>query len=324
MASQTVNEQTKKDQTVISLEDEEIAAIKINQWSMVMSRLGNNRVAILAFYYIAFNFILAVFYPIFMSQSPFNNEPGLDRRYGGGVDSRPNLKYPFGVNFSGLDTYTRILAGTETSITVGVVATLISLVLGVAVGLLAGYYQGKMEEIAMRITDLFLAVPFLIIALILIRMINSGSASYFENVSQLTVIIFLLGFFGWAGLARLVTANVKQVKSLEYVDAVKIMGASDKRIIFVHVLPNILAPIIVISAIFVASAILSEAGLAFLGFGDPVNTLSWGIEVSSARDSLRQNPEQALIPGFAIFFLVLAVNIFGDAIRDALDPRLRD
>ncbi len=324
MASHVVNEETKKEQTVVSIEDEEVALLKINQWSLVSGRIKNNRVAVLALYYVMLNILIAIFYPIFMSNSPLNNEAGLDRRYGGGVDARPNLKYPFGVNFSGLDSYSRIIAGAETSIIVGVVATIISLILGVAVGLLAGYYQGKVEEIAMRITDLFLAVPFLIIALILIRMINSGSTDYFEGVSQLNVIIFLLGFFGWAGLARLVTANVKQIKSLEYIDAVQIMGASDKRIIFVHVLPNILAPIIVISAIFVASAILSEAGLSFLGFGDPVNTLSWGIEVSQARDSLRQNPEQALIPGFAIFFLVLAVNVFGDAIRDALDPRLRD
>jgi ABC-type dipeptide/oligopeptide/nickel transport system permease subunit len=176
----------------------------------------------------------------------------------------------------------------------------------------------------MRFTDLILAVPFLVLALILIRIINSGNATFLENVSYVAIIAMLIGLFGWAGLARLVTANVKQVEALEYVQAVKIMGARDRRIIFLHVLPNVLAPIIVVVALFVASSILSEAGLAFLGFADPANTLSWGVEVSQNQNILRLHPDQVLIPGFAIFFLVLSVNVFGDALRDALDPRLKE
>ncbi|OLS20980.1 MAG: Glutathione transport system permease protein GsiD [Candidatus Heimdallarchaeota archaeon LC_2] len=324
MASQTKTHEVTKDQIIIDVEDK-VAEIKgINQWSIIISRIRNNKAAVIALYYVMLNLLIAFFYPLFLSETPVSTDPGKNRRFGGGVNAFPNLKYPAGVNIQGYDLYSRMVAGTETSIIVGVVATLISLVIGVIVGLLAGYYQGKLEEIAMRITDLFLAVPFLIIALIMIRMVNGGQTEIFEDFTQLQIIILLLGVFGWAGLARLVTANVKQVSALEYIDAVRIMGASDKRIIVVHILPNVLAPIIVITSIFIAGAILSEAALAFLGFGDPVNTVSWGIEVSQAQDSLQLNPEQALIPGFAIFFLVLAVNIFGDAIRDALDPRLKD
>lgn len=324
MASQTVYEDDTKDQIIVDIDDNVEEITGINQWSLIINRIKNNKAAVVAFYYVMLNIILAFVYPLFLSESPVSLDPGKNRRFGGGVNAFPSLKYPFGVNFQGYDLYSRIITGSETSILVGVVATLISLVIGVIVGLLAGYYQGRFEEIAMRITDLFLAVPFLIIALILIRMINSGQTEYLQDFSQLQIIILLLGIFGWAGLARLVTANVKQVSALEYIDAVRIMGASDRRILFLHILPNVLAPIIVITAIFIAGSILAEAGLAFLGFGDPVNTISWGIDVSSAQDTLATNPEQALIPGFAIFSLVLAVNIFGDSIRDALDPRLKD
>lgn len=295
-----------------------------NQWILIVRRLRKNRVAMLGFYYIILNFILAIFYPLIIQFNPTQSGPSSDSPFGGGAKAFPNLKYPFGTSQIGHDSFSRMMAGTETSILVGIIATMVSVVIGVIIGLFAGYYKGRVEEILMRITDLFLAVPFLVIALILIRVINSGNSSILSGLSHVTIITMLIGIFGWAGLARLVTANVKQVSALEYVAAVKIMGARDSRILIFHVLPNVLAPVIVIAALFMASAILSEAGLAFLGFADPANTLSWGVEVSQNRDILRLHPDQTLIPGFAIFFLVLAVNLFGDAVRDALDPRLKE
>lgn len=299
-------------------------SISQSQWAIVMARLKKNRVATLAFYYIALNLLIAFFYPLLIGNSPIVTDPGRDRRYGGGASEFPTLKYPGGTDLRGMDSFARLLAGSQTSISVGVLSTMIALSIGVVVGLYAGFYQGKTEEILMRITDLFLAVPFLIIALILLRLVDLGEADAIDALTHVQIITILIGIFGWAGLARLVTANVKQITALEYIDAVRIMGASQSRVLYIHILPNVLPPIIVLGALFVAGGILSEAGLAFLGFGDPSNTISWGIQVNLARPKLSEHPEQALIPGMAIFFLVLCVNLFGDALRDALDPRLKE
>ncbi len=296
----------------------------INQWIIVLKRIQKNRVAMVAFYYIILNVLIAIFYPVLLSENPLDNTPGKNEKFGGGTNAFPNLKYPAGVDQLGRDAFSRMLVGAEVSILVGLIATGISLIIGVIIGLMAGYYQGRVEETLMRFTDLVLSVPFLLFAILLVSLIVNGEAYVFNDVPQVWIIAMVIGLFGWAGLARLVTANVKQVSSLEYVSAVRIMGASDKRIIFVHIFPNVLAPIIVLGALFIAGAILSEAGLAFLGLGDPANTVSWGILVSQARPVFAQHPEQALIPGFAIFFLVLAINLFGDALRDALDPKLKD
>lgn len=299
-------------------------SISQSQWKITYARLRKNRVAIISFYYICLNILIALIHPILMAFDPNGSVPGHDRRFGGGASAFPSLKYPGGTDLRGMDSFARVLAGSETSLTVGILSTIIAMVIGILVGLYAGYYQGKTEEILMRITDLFLAVPFLIIALILLRLVDLGQADAIDSLSHVQIITLLIGIFGWAGLARLVTANVKQVSALEYIHAAKIMGASNRRILFIHVFPNVLPPIIVIGALFIAGGILAEAGLAFLGFGDPTNTLSWGIQVNLARPKLFEHPEQALIPGFAIFFLVLSVNLFGDGLRDALDPRLKD
>ncbi|MCE7734564.1 MAG: ABC transporter permease [Candidatus Heimdallarchaeota archaeon] len=298
--------------------------ISQSQWRITIERLQKNRVAVIAFYYIGLNILIAFIYPILMGFNPVGAVPGHDRRFGGGANAFPSLKYPGGTDLRGMDSFARVLSGSETSLTVGILSTIIALLIGVVVGLYAGYYQGKTEEILMRITDLFLAVPFLIIALILLRLVDLGQADAIESLTHVQIITILIGLFGWAGLARLVTANVKQVTALEYIDAVKIMGANNRRILFVHIFPNVLPPIIVLGALFVAGGILAEAGLAFLGFADPTNTVSWGIQVNLARPKLNEHPEQALIPGFAIFFLVLCVNLFGDGLRDALDPRLKE
>ena len=133
----------------------------------------------------------------------------------------------------------------------------------------------------------------------------------------------VLGIFGWAGVARLVVAQTKQTKQLDFVKAARVLGASDYRIIVKHILPNIMASIIVVLTLTIGGNILAEAGLTFLGVGSPSQTVSWGVQVSYGQSRLKLNPEQALIPGFAIFFLVLSTNLFGDALRDASDPRLR-
>jgi peptide/nickel transport system permease protein len=136
-------------------------------------------------------------------------------------------------------------------------------------------------------------------------------------------VLFILGVFGWAGTSRLVDATTKQVLSEEYIAAARTLGARDRRIIFKHILPNILAPIIVVGTLGVATGILSEAGLTFLGFGSPADSVSWGTVLTQGVDNIKLHPQQTLIAGFAVFFIAMAVNLLGDALRDALDPRLK-
>ncbi len=294
-----------------------------SEWVIVFDRIKRNQIALISMYYILFNIMIAIFFPLFIPYDPKSYAPGDIQRFGGGAYGRPNLKFPAGTSPVGFDVYSQLLAGTETSLLVGLFATLISVIIGTAVGLLAGYYKGWVEEVLMRITDIFLTLPFLIMALILLAAIKNGEVPVLSNLSTIQIITLILGFFGWAGLARLVTANTKQVSNLEYIDAIRLIGARDRRIILIHVLPNVLTSIIILSALLIGGAILSEAGLAFLGFGDPT-TVSWGTLVSNGRAQFNSYPEQALIPGFTIFFLVLAINLFGDAVRDALDPKLKE
>ncbi|MHA1668048.1 MAG: ABC transporter permease [Candidatus Heimdallarchaeaceae archaeon] len=294
-----------------------------SQWTLVWRRYKKNKIAVLSGALVIIITIIAIVYPVLMQFSPIGTNPLFDAWNGGGSLSNPNLKYPGGTDVLGRDEFSRLLAGSEVSLTVGLFSSFLSVVIGVALGALAGYYRGWTEEIIMRITDMFLALPFLVIAILAVSFIRRGRLVFLRQIPQSIVIIIVLGVFGWAGLCRLVTANTKQIYRLDYVNAARVLGASNRRIIMVHILPNILAPIIVIGTLAIAGGILSEAGLTFLGLGSPT-TISWGQMVNEAQTVLKTNPELALLPGFAIFFVVLAFNLLGDALRDALDPRLRE
>jgi ABC-type dipeptide/oligopeptide/nickel transport system permease subunit len=315
-------------ETNIETDKDEVRVLQeipsVNMWKLVIKRIKKNKVAVICFQWIILMILIAFFHPILMGDGPSSLAPTLTRKIGGGANGFPSLRYPFGTQILGMDLFSRVMAGSETSILVGIFSTAISITIGVVLGLIAGYYGGKIEETIMRITDFFLAVPFLILALVLIQLIRNSANAFLASLSHVTIITLVIGFFGWAGLCRLVTANTKQVSKMEYVQAARVIGVRDRSIIFNHIFPNILAPIVILAAIFIGGGILSEAGLAFLGFGDSINTISWGIDVNQAQDQMTRNPEQALLPGFSIFFLVLSINLLGDALRDALDPRLRD
>jgi ABC-type dipeptide/oligopeptide/nickel transport system permease subunit len=294
-----------------------------SHWNLVSKRFQKNKLATYGFFVILLVTVIAILAPVISPTWPTNLDPLFDKYGGGGADERPSLKYPIGTDTLGRDLLSRIVWGSKISLVVGIVASLLSTIIGVILGALAGYYRGLTEEIIMRITDMFLAVPFLLIAIVAVSFLRSGRIEFLQNLSHATIMILVLGLFGWAGLCRLVAAEVRRVMTLEYVQAAICLGASDWRIITKHVLPNILAPIIVITTLGIGGNILSEAGLTFLGFGDP-QTVSWGRIVNDGVINLVNNPEQVFVAGFGIFFLVLAFNIVGDALRDAMDPRLRD
>jgi peptide/nickel transport system permease protein/oligopeptide transport system permease protein len=294
-----------------------------SHWSVVWMRFRKNKLAIYGFYIVLIVTIMAILAPAI---SPFYSqsiEPLFDSDYGGGSDERPNLKYPFGTNVQGMDILSRVVWGSRISLIVGIAASALSAVLGIILGALAGYYRGLTEEIVMRVTDMFLAIPFLLIAMVAVSFMRSGRIEALQNMSHASIMILVLGLFGWAGTCRMVAAEVRRVMSLEYVQAAICLGASDWRILTKHVFPNIMAPIIVVTTLNIGGNILAEAGLTYLGFGD-IQSVSWGRIVNNGIDNLRTNPEQVFIAGFAIFFLVLAFNVVGDALRDAMDPRLKE
>ena len=219
-----------------------------------------------------------------------------------------------GTDALGRDIASRLMYGGRLSLLISVSAVLISLSIGIIMGLLSGYYGGWIDTILMRLTDVQLAVPVMILAIAVVSAVG-------PNIANLIVV---LGFTRWVSWARVVRANVISIKEIEYVKAGRAIGASPTIIILRYILPNILTPIIIISSQMVGFYILLEAGLSFLGLGVQPPTPSWGGMISSGRDYIMLYPWHALSPGIAVMITVLAVNILGDGLRDVLDPRLKN
>lgn len=226
---------------------------------------------------------------------------------------RPSAGHWLGTDLQGRDIWSRLVYGARVSLTVGLISQGIALTLGVTFGLLAGYYGRWVDEIVMRLADVTLAFPTL---LLLIAMVAAFQPS-------MGVVFVTIGVVGWAGIARLVRGQVLVVRQLEYVQAIRALGARDWRIMLQHVLPNVIAPVVIAATLGVAGAIMAEAALSFLGLGVPPPTPSWGSMIADGRDldQLRRAPWTSIFPGMAIGMAVLGFNLLGDALRDALDPK---
>jgi len=225
----------------------------------------------------------------------------------------PSRQHWLGTDIQGRDVWARLVYGSRISLTAGIVSQAIALTLGLTLGLTAGYKGGWVDEVVMRLADVTLAFPTL---LLLIAMAAALQPS-------LIVVFFTIGVVGWAAMARLVRGQVLVVRQLEYVHASKALGARDTRIVLQHVLPNVVAPILIAATLGVAAAIMAEASLSFLGLGVQPPTPSWGAMIADGRDlnQLRHAPWTSVSPGVAIGAAVLGFNLLGDALRDALDPR---
>jgi len=225
----------------------------------------------------------------------------------------PSSEHIFGTDSQGRDIFSRVIYGTRITMLIAVIAVGASLLIGIPLGLIAGYFSGWLSGIIQRVSDIFLSIPQLILAIAI--------ASALEP--SINTVILALSITYWPWFSRLVYAQTRSLRALTFVEATKALGASNTRIIFLHVLPNVLTPIIIRSTIGMGYTILTAAALGFLGVGAQVPSPEWGLALAEAREFLPKAWWFALFPGLAIFTVVMAFNMFGDGLRDVIDPRLR-
>ncbi|MBY0411678.1 MAG: ABC transporter permease [Burkholderiaceae bacterium] len=273
-------------------------------WRRAWRKLARNRVALLGFFTVLAFVLMAVFAPWLGVQDPVAASWSAIRK-------APSAAHWFGTDELGRDVFSRVVWGTRASLLAGVVSVLISLVLGVAIGMVAGFFGGWVDGVISRITDAFLACPFLILAIALAAFLGPS----------LTNAMIAIGVSAAPIFVRLTRAQVINVKVEDYIEAARAVGCSPLRIVVSHILPNITAPVIVQSTLAIASAVIAEASLSFLGLGQQPPDPSWGSMLNTAKNFMDNAPWMAIWPGLAIFILVLAFNLLGDGLRDALDPR---
>ena len=287
----------------------------ISQWNIAWRRFKKNRAALAGALIVGFIVFLATFDAL-IAPFPPNATPGF---YTGETRNPPSLKYLFGTDYVGKDVFSQVVYGSRSALFVGFASAGIAMSLAVLVGLISGYYGGMIDNILMRISEVFLVIPFLLILLVFLKVINVISPSG----GGLSMVVLMIGLFSWAADARLIRGEVLRVKESTFVEASKSLGASKRRIVFRHIFPNVLHIIIVLTTLMIASAILVEAAISFLGFGDAA-AITWGQQLQKANEAVKEAWWEGVFPGLFITLLVLGFSLLGNGLRDALDPRLRE
>lgn len=280
---------------------------KSGPWRDVWRRLKKNKMAMFGLCVI----LVLIFAAIFADHiAPYwYDDQHLEDRF-----LSPNSQYLLGTDNLGRDIFSRIIYGSRISLQVGFVAVGISAIVGGAFGAIAGYYGGKLDNFIMRIMDVLLAIPGILLAISIVAALGPG----------LINVMIAVGIGSVPQYARIVRASILSIRDEEFVEAARAVGANDFRIIIKHIIPNSLAPIIVQATLGVASAILSAAGLSFIGLGIQPPIPEWGAMLSTGRDYLRDHWHIATFPGLAIMITIFGLNLLGDGLRDALDPRLKN
>ena len=291
-------------------------------WRDAMYRLTRNRAAMLGLFIIVLAAVLAIVAPYV---SPFDPtiQHGADSNFlpafTGDKYSSPD--YILGTDILGRDLLSRLIWGARISMVVGFTPTLVIFTIGIAVGLASGYFGGWVDQILMRITDVVYAFPDFLFLLIIVASVRNSP--FGELLNGLVLIFMALAIVGWVGVARLTRGQILQLKEREFTEAARAIGAKPTRIMWRHLLPNALAPLIVSAAFSVPNAIIGEATLSFLAVGIRPPTPSWGAMINQAFPSFATNPWGVLLPAICISIVMLAFTFLGDGLRDALDPRMK-
>jgi ABC-type dipeptide/oligopeptide/nickel transport system permease subunit len=286
-----------------------------SQWAVAWRRFKRNKAGLAGLFIVLF-FVFIALTSSWLAPYP---QRSFQTLYEGESGQSPSLKHPFGTSRSGLDIYSEVLHGTRGDLYVGVGATFIAVLLGIAIGSIAGYSRGGLGDVLLMVSQIFYTIPLLPLILLSARVFLILVAQGFG----LTLILILLGVFGWAGIAFIVRGEILRVRELEFIQASRALGADRSRIILRHVIPNILTPVIVTATLAIAGNILTEVVISFLGFGD-VNTSTWGLTIQEGYAYIRTEWWVTVFPGLATLFAVLGFNLVGDGLSDAINPRLRD
>jgi peptide/nickel transport system permease protein len=302
--------------TAIDLVDTSIEAPAIEGRSpfvLALRRLRRDKLAMVSLAVILLIVLMAIFAPVFASIT--GHPPNEQYRDIGltpdGLPRGPNGTFWLGTDDLGRDVLVRIAYGARVSLLVGVIATAITVAIGVVLGLAAGFLGGVVDTVLARLIDVVLSVPFLLVAIALVSVTGPS----------LTVTVLVIGFFSWASVARIVRGQVLSLREREFVEAARSLGAGDTRIMFVDVLPNVLAPVIVYTTLLIPVVIVTQATLSFLGLGLPPPTADWGGMISESQNYYTTAWWFIFFPGLALLITTLAFNLFGDGVRDAFDPR---
>ena len=280
-----------------------------SMWGEAWKRLRRRPLFWFAATIIFFAITISLFPSLFTSQDP--RYCVLSRSLGA-----PELwSHPFGFDKQGCDIYSRVIYGARASVSVGVLTTIAVVFIGGTIGAIAGYLGGWIDSLLSRITDVFFAIPMLLAAIVFMQM--------FKESRSIAMVVIVLSTFAWTSIARITRGSVMSAKNEEFVTAARATGASRGRILMSHIIPNSMAPIIVYATVALGTFIVSEASLSFMGIGLPTTVVSWGADISTAKDQLSDAPMVLFYPATALALTVLSFIMMGDAVREALDPKAR-
>ncbi|MBO1002841.1 oligopeptide ABC transporter permease [Pseudogracilibacillus auburnensis] len=270
-------------------------------------RFFKNKLAVLGLIILLFVALVAIFAPFFAEHSPTKTDMLK-------IEQSPSKEHILGTDSSGRDNFSRLVYGSRISLTIGLAAMLFTVVIGVVLGSLSGFYGGIVDGIIMRATDIMLALPFIVLALTVMSIVENITISIFVTIIALTT---------WPTLTRIIRGSFLTLREQEFIQGARAVGASDFRIIRKHFLPNAVGPIIVNATLLMATMIIIESALSFIGMGIPQPTPTWGNMITEAQNIriLRSHPEAWIPPGLSILITVLAINFIGDGLRDAFDPK---
>lgn len=280
---------------------------KQNEFNRVITQLKKNKIAMLGLIVLIIEIILAIL-------SPYISPYGYAEMDMTSCFALPSLKHLFGCDDMGRDIFSRVLYGGRYSISIGIIAILISVVIGIILGAIAGYFGGQVDNVLMRFLDIVQAIPGMLLMIVISAVLGSG----FINT------VIALSVSSIPGMVRMLRAQMMKERDSEYIEAAMSINCSKFNIIFLHLLPNCISPLIVQATMGVAQTITLAAGLSFIGLGVQPPLPEWGAMLSAARSYIRQSPHLVIFPGLAIAITVLALNLLGDGLRDALDPKLKN